>query len=111
MGVTPWRCSCEACSWAILRARAKGVPMLGSGRIFQGKAGSLVTRADLVDELRGQRVQLLQRQPVARAPPAVGRAAIASKAHGFMTAFPDMVVKMDKLQAICGRNRGFQALL
>ena len=27
-------------------------------------------------------------------PPAVGRAAIASKAHGFMTAFPDMVVQL-----------------
>jgi predicted ester cyclase len=30
-------------------------------------------------------------------PPAVGRAAIAEEARGFMTTFPDMVVKMDKL--------------
>jgi uncharacterized protein (TIGR02246 family) len=30
--------------------------------------------------------------------PAAGRAAIASTARGFMTAFPDMVVKMDDLQ-------------
>ena len=31
------------------------------------------------------------------APPAVGRAAIAEEARGFMTAFPDMVVTMDDL--------------
>ena len=30
-------------------------------------------------------------------PPAVGRAAIAEEARGFMTTFPDMVVTMDKL--------------
>lgn len=30
-------------------------------------------------------------------PPSVGRAAIASTAQGFMTAFPDMVVKMTKM--------------
>jgi steroid delta-isomerase-like uncharacterized protein len=30
-------------------------------------------------------------------PPAVGRAAIADEAQGFMTTFPDMVVTMDKL--------------
>jgi steroid delta-isomerase-like uncharacterized protein len=30
-------------------------------------------------------------------PPAVGRAAIAKEAQAFMTAFPDMVVAMDKL--------------
>jgi hypothetical protein len=30
-------------------------------------------------------------------PPAVGRAAIAGKARGFMTTFPDMVVTFDKL--------------
>lgn len=32
--------------------------------------------------------------------PAAGRAAIASTARGFMTAFPDMVVKMDDLQQV-----------
>jgi len=31
-------------------------------------------------------------------PPAVGRAAIADEAQGFMTTFPDMVVIMDKLE-------------
>lgn len=31
------------------------------------------------------------------APPAVGRAAIAASAQGFMTAFPDLVVAMDRL--------------
>jgi SnoaL-like polyketide cyclase. len=30
-------------------------------------------------------------------PPAVGQAAIAEEARGFMTTFPDMVVTMDKL--------------
>jgi hypothetical protein len=30
-------------------------------------------------------------------PPAVGRAAIAREAQGFMTTFPDMVVTMEKL--------------
>jgi predicted ester cyclase len=30
-------------------------------------------------------------------PPAVGRAAIADEAQGFMTTFPDMVVTMDKV--------------
>ena len=30
-------------------------------------------------------------------PPAVGRAAITATARGFMTAFPDMVVKMDEV--------------
>jgi predicted ester cyclase len=30
-------------------------------------------------------------------PPAVGRAAIAAKARGFMTTFPDMIVTMDKV--------------
>ena len=30
-------------------------------------------------------------------PPSVGRAAIAATARGFMTAFPDMVVKMDEV--------------
>lgn len=30
-------------------------------------------------------------------PPAVGRAAIAEEARGFMTTFPDMVVMMDKV--------------
>jgi predicted ester cyclase len=30
-------------------------------------------------------------------PPAVGRAAIAKEARGFMTTFPDMIVTMDKL--------------
>lgn len=29
--------------------------------------------------------------------PSVGRAAITAAARGFMTAFPDMVVKMDRL--------------
>ena len=32
-----------------------------------------------------------------RRPPAVGRAAIAEVARGFMTAFPDMVVTKDEL--------------
>jgi hypothetical protein len=31
-------------------------------------------------------------------PPAVGRAAITAKAHGFMTAFPDMVVRMKAVE-------------
>ena len=31
--------------------------------------------------------------------PAVGRAAITAAAQGFMTAFPDMVVKMDRLDS------------
>ena len=31
------------------------------------------------------------------AAPAVGREAIAKTAHGFMTAFPDMIVRMDRL--------------
>jgi len=31
-------------------------------------------------------------------PPAVGRAAIAEEARGFMTTFPDMVVTFDKLE-------------
>lgn len=31
-------------------------------------------------------------------PPAVGRAAIAKVAEGFMSAFPDMIVTMDKLR-------------
>ena len=31
-------------------------------------------------------------------PPAVGRAAIAQEARGFMTTFPDMVVTFDKLE-------------
>ena len=31
-------------------------------------------------------------------PPAVGRAAIAKEAQGFMTTFPDMVVTFDKLE-------------
>jgi SnoaL-like polyketide cyclase len=35
--------------------------------------------------------------------PSVGRAAIAVAAQGFMTAFPDMVVTMDRLDV--GRNR------
>jgi hypothetical protein len=30
-------------------------------------------------------------------PPAVGRAAIGAKAQSFMTAFPDMVVKLDRI--------------
>jgi hypothetical protein len=30
--------------------------------------------------------------------PAIGRAAITAAAQGFMTAFPDMVVKMDRLE-------------
>jgi len=30
-------------------------------------------------------------------PPSVGRAAITATAQGFMTAFPDMVVKMDRM--------------
>ena len=30
--------------------------------------------------------------------PSVGRAAITAKAKGFMTAFPDMVVKMDQIR-------------
>ena len=32
-------------------------------------------------------------------PPAVGRAAIAEEARGFMTTFPDMVVTFDKLES------------
>ncbi len=34
---------------------------------------------------------------VNQADPAVGRTAITAKAQGFMTAFPDMVVKMDNI--------------
>ena len=33
-------------------------------------------------------------------PSAVGRAAIAKEAQGFMTAFPDMIVTFDKLQPL-----------
>jgi uncharacterized protein (TIGR02246 family) len=36
---------------------------------------------------------------VNRGPPAVGRAAIAEIARGFMRDFPDMIVTFDKLQA------------
>ena len=36
--------------------------------------------------------------------PAVGRAAIADVARGFMTEFPDMVVTMDRLVAKSGRH-------
>ncbi len=32
-------------------------------------------------------------------PPAVGRAAIAEEARGFMTTFPDMIVTFDKLKS------------
>jgi uncharacterized protein (TIGR02246 family) len=32
-------------------------------------------------------------------PPAVGRAAIAKEAQAFMTTFPDMIVKFDKLES------------
>jgi predicted ester cyclase len=49
-------------------------------------------------------------------PPAVGRAAIAEKARGFMTTFPDMVVTMDDVTrdekgtkfhwTLTGRNTG-----
>ena len=39
-----------------------------------------------------------------QANPAVGRAAITEAAQGFMTAFPDMVVKMDSLD-VAGSNR------
>jgi hypothetical protein len=35
--------------------------------------------------------------------PAVGRAAIAEAAQGFMTAFPDMIVSMDGLEVEGGR--------
>jgi hypothetical protein len=35
-------------------------------------------------------------------PPAAGRAAITESARGFMTAFPDMVVKMDRLELTGG---------
>jgi uncharacterized protein (TIGR02246 family) len=35
--------------------------------------------------------------------PSVGRAAIAEAAQGFMTAFPDMVVKMDRLSVDGGK--------
>lgn len=48
--------------------------------------------------------------------PAIGRAAITAAAQGFMTAFPDMVVKMDRLEVdgshieyhwtLTGTNRG-----
>ena len=37
--------------------------------------------------------------------PSVGRAAIASTAKAFMTAFPDMVVKMDRVTQDDGRTR------
>lgn len=50
------------------------------------------------------------------APPSIGRAAISAAAEGFMTAFPDMVVKMDELVpdgerflyrwTLTGRNTG-----
>lgn len=36
--------------------------------------------------------------------PSVGRAAIAAAAQGFMTAFPDLAVKMDDLQVDGGRT-------
>ncbi|MEP7064498.1 MAG: ester cyclase [Gemmatimonadota bacterium] len=32
------------------------------------------------------------------AAPSVGRAAIAASAHGFMTAFPDLIVQMDAIE-------------
>jgi hypothetical protein len=35
--------------------------------------------------------------------PAVGRAAIATSARGFMTAFPDLMVELDRLGAPNGR--------
>ena len=38
--------------------------------------------------------------------PSVGRAAIAATAQGFMTAFPDMVVKMDEVRGDAGVRRG-----
>jgi steroid delta-isomerase-like uncharacterized protein len=37
--------------------------------------------------------------------PSVGRAAIAATASGFMTAFPDMVVKMDRVTQQDSRTR------
>lgn len=37
-------------------------------------------------------------------PPSVGRAAIVEAARGFMTAFPDMVVTMDRLETDGGRT-------
>ena len=37
--------------------------------------------------------------------PSVGRAAIAATAKGFMTAFPDMVVKLDRVTQEGGRTR------
>ena len=49
-------------------------------------------------------------------PPAVGRAAIAEEARGFMTTFPDMIVTMDRISrdsdgtkfhwTLCGTNGG-----
>jgi len=35
--------------------------------------------------------------------PSVGRAAVAATAKGFMTAFPDMIVKMDRVRQEGGR--------
>ena len=37
--------------------------------------------------------------------PAVGRPAIAAKARGFMSAFPDMVVRLDRLERLDGTVR------
>lgn len=37
--------------------------------------------------------------------PSVGRAAIAASAQGFMTAFPDLVVTMDRLESLGDRLR------
>jgi steroid delta-isomerase-like uncharacterized protein len=41
--------------------------------------------------------------------PAVGRAAVRATAHGFMTAFPDMVVRLDSVTA-SGAGARFQWL-
>lgn len=41
---------------------------------------------------------------VNRGEPSVGREAIAAKAAGFMTAFPDMVVKMDSVSREGGKT-------
>ena len=38
-------------------------------------------------------------------PPAVGRAAIAEEARGFMTTFPDMIVTFDKLEPVAAGTR------
>ena len=35
--------------------------------------------------------------------PAIGRAAITAAAQGFTSAFPDMVVKMDRVEVDCAR--------